>query len=255
MNTLRSPTRLAALLALLACTATTASATAVFSSELKSKFTVLPAGPITDIAINTPFSPLSGNGVIDTDSVSAADAHPVEIHSAVSGSASAFTHLSSSAAALRGHLVEIDRATPPPPFAPPSVTVEFVFEVFWSFDLSVDMPGLEMADAGAYFALAGFEPGETLSVLSGPGAYGVGADGKLLWAFDPFSAIASGSFSTSGSAEIRGTITVDSGVVGAFSVISDSAGSAKTRPLAEPGGGALLGLAFGVLAWLRRPRS
>jgi hypothetical protein len=253
MSSLRLHVRLAAPLLLLVC-AGTASATAVFSSEVRSSFTITPFGPVTDIRINTPFSPFTGNGGVDTDVVSGADVHPVEVHSKVSGSASASTTLSSSAAALRGHLVEIDRATPPPPDSPPTVTVEFLFEVFWGFDLSVGMPFLELADAGAYFAIAGFEAGETLTVLSGPGAYGVGGDGKLLWEFDPFTSIMSGSTSISGSAEIRGTITVDSGVVGAFSVITDSAGSASARPLPEPAGWALVVLALGLLASHRRAR-
>ncbi len=226
-----------------------AAATAVFSSDVRSKFTItsLPTH-ITDIKINTPFSRITGDGSVDTDIVSGADVHPVEVHSKVSGSASASTHLASSAAALRGHLVEIDRATPPPPDSPPTVTVEFLFEVFWTFDLAVGMPFLESADAGAYFAIAGFEDGETLAVLSGPGAYGVGGDGNLLWEFDPFASIMFGAASVSGSAEIRGTITVDSGVVGAFSVITDAAGSAHARPVPEPAGWVLVALALGLLA-------
>ena len=253
MSAFRSHVRLAALLSLLVC-ASAASASAVFSSDVRSRFTITPFGPVTDIRINTPFSPLTGNGSVDTDVVSGGDVHPVEVHAKVSGSASASTTLASSAAALRGHLVEIDRATPPPPDSPPTVTVEFLFEIFWDFDLSVDMPFLELADAGAYFAIAGFEAGETLTVLSGPGAYGVGGDGKLLWEFDPFTSIMSGVASTSGSAEIRGTITVDSGVVGAFSVITDSAGSASAQPVPEPAGWALVVLALGVLASHRRAR-
>lgn len=239
MNALRSRTRQAVLVSLWAW-AGVASATALFSSDVRSTFTITPTGPVTDIRINTPSSPATGNGGVDVDIVSAAGVHPVEVHSRVSGSAGAATPLSSRAAALRGHLVEIDRATPPPPDAPPDVTVDFLFEVFWSFSLSVDLPFLEMADAGAYFAIAGFEAGETLVVLEGPGAYGVGADGKLLWEFNPFAAILSGSAAPSGSAAIRGTITVDSGVLGAFSVITDAAGSATARPLAEPAGWALL---------------
>lgn len=239
MNALRSRVRLAVLLSLWAW-AGVASATAVFSSEVRSTFTITPPAPVTDIRINTPSSPATGNGSVDVDVVSGADVHPVEVHAKVSGSASASTPLSSRAAALRGHLVEIDRATPPPPDAPPAVTVDFLFEVFWDFALSVDLPFLELADAGAYFAIAGFEAGETLTVLEGPGAYGVGADGKLLWEFNPVIAIMAGSASPSGSASIRGTITVDSGVLGAFSVITDAAGSATARPLSEPAGWALL---------------
>jgi hypothetical protein len=241
------------MLSLLVCVGT-ASATAVFSSEVRSKFTITPFSPVTDIRINTPFSPLTGNGSVDIDVVSGGHVHPVEVHSKVSGSAGASTILSSSAAALRGHLVEIDRATPPPPGSPPTVTVEFLFEVFWDFDLSVDMPFMELADAGAYFAIAGFEAGETLTVLSGPGAYGVGGDGKLLWEFDPFKSIMFGAASESGSAEIRGTITVDSGVVGAFSIITDSAGSARAQPVPAPAGWALVVLALGLLASDRRAR-
>lgn len=253
MSTIRSHARLATLLSLLACTGV-ASATAVFSSEVRSRFTITPADPVTDVRINTPSSPLTGNGSVDIDVVSGGDVQPVEVHSKVSGSADASTPLLSRAAALRGHLVEIDRATPPPPDAPPAVTVSFLFEVFWDFDLAVDLPFLERADAGGYFAIAGFETGETLTVMSGPGAYGVGPDGKLLWEFDPFTAIMSGATSTSGSAEIRGTITVDSGVLGAFSVITDSAGSATARPLPEPAGWPLVVLAVGWLASRARAR-
>ncbi|MFN0186253.1 MAG: hypothetical protein ACKVQR_20760 [Aquabacterium sp.] len=253
MNTVRSHVRLAAMVSLLAW-AGAASATAVFSSEVRSKFTISPFGPVTDIKINTPFTPLTGNGGVDIDVVSGDGVHPIEVHTKVSGSATAPPASSSSAKALRGHLVEIDRATPPPPDSPPTVTVEFLFEVFWDFDLSVDMPFLESAEAGAYFAIAGFEAGETLTVTSGPGAYGIAPDGKLLWAFDPFSSIMFGALSPSGSAVIRGTITVDSGVRGAFSVITDSAGAASARPLPAPGGLALTGVALLMLLPVRRRR-
>ncbi len=253
MSMLRSRARLAVLLSLLVF-AGNASAAAVFSSEVRSRFTITPSGPVTDIRINTPFTPLSGNGSVGIDAVSGGDVHPVEVHSKVSGSASASPPLSSSAAALRGHLVEIDRATPPPPDSPPTVTLEFLFEVFWDFELSVDLPFLELADAGAYFAIAGFEAGETLTVVSGPGAFGVGGDGKLLWEFDPFTSIMFGASSVSDSAVIRGTITVDSGVLGAFSVITDAAGSARARPLPQPAGWALVLLGLGGLAWHRRAR-
>lgn len=255
--------RLAVLVLSLAC-AGAASATAIYSSATKSTFTLLglaptSLAPVTDIKENLPASPTmtigTATATIDYALLSGADAHPLSIDSKVSGSASAPPTSSSSAAALRGHLIEIDRGTPDDPL--PRVTLDFMFEIAWEVHLAVDMPTLESAAGGAYFAIAGFEDGiDSISISPGmPGEVVIGADGKWRWEFNPSYFTTMADVDVTAGLVVTGSITVEAGTVGAFSVITDAAGRADARPLPAPGSLLLVGMLLALMPLLPAGRT
>lgn len=233
-----------------------ASATAVYSSAASSTFTFNGLGPgiapLTHIVENMPSTTTSITGTatasVDSVLVSGEDVHPVTIASAVSGSATAAPASTSSAAAQRGHVIEIDRrgsSTDPLP----EVTLRFSLAISWDVHLSVDLPFFEHSRGGAYFAISGFEDGiDSLSIDGDmPGEVVLGDGDKWRWQLNPryFTSMADVDFAGP-PLIITGSITVASGKVGAFSVITDASGSAEARPLPVPSPGTLA-LALGAL--------
>lgn len=232
-------------------------ATAIYSSAAASTFTLTPIDPVTSISDHLPSTPTTtaGTGVasIDTFTASADGVHPATISSAVSGSAVAPPSSSSMAEAQRGHVFVVPRMSSSGPL--PSVTMSFRFDISWATHLSADNPAAEFASGGAFFGISGFEAGIDSIVLDAgmPGTIVTVGD-LTRWEYNPRYSTSGGSPVDEVHADvITGMITVESGRIGEFSVITDAAGLAAARPVPIPPSWTLLPL--GLLAWRLPPRS
>lgn len=232
-------------------------AIAVYSSEARSIFTLTPVAPVTAIVDHAPFTSTATLGdataSIDLFAASPAGVHPATIASKVSGSATAPPPgLSSSfAAAQRGHVFDVPRVSAAGPL--PTVTMSFVFEISWETHLAITRVGAEFAAGGAFFGISGFEAGiDSIALDPGmPGEIVVFPDGSTGWRFNPNYLEFDGSpVDELHSLRVTGSITVLSGMVGEFSVITDVAGRAISVP--EPTGLALLAIAWIALRSVSR---
>jgi hypothetical protein len=229
-----------------------ARSTAVYASAAKSTFTLSSIGVVTSIVDHAPSDITSSTGaataLIDLAISSPDGVHPAMIDSKVSGTAAAPPLSMSMAAAQRGHVFVIDRTDSV------GVTLTFSLAIEWATHLSVDLPGLEFAGGGAYFAISGFEDFID-SITIDPGMPGeLVKDGdQWRWDYNPgIEHFGPGSTESIGATVVTGTITVLADQVGQFSVITDAAGRAGARVLPEPPMVALLTLALVAAAWQRR---
>lgn len=242
---------------LLATLASPVWAAAVYSSGATSSFTLTPLGPVASITDHLPSTTTlaigSASASVDRHLRSADGVHPATVDGAVSGSAAYAPDSLSAAEVQSGHLFVVPRVSPSGPL--PTVTLRFAFEIGWDVDLSVSRVGLEFASGGAYFALSGFEAGiDELTLDPGlPGEMVTFPDGTTGWEFNPRYAEFDGTpVAETHSLLISGTITVFSGAIGVFSVITDAAGSAVSIPL--PGSAGLATAALLALAAAMRAR-
>jgi hypothetical protein len=135
----------------------------------------------------------------------------------------------------------------------PTLVLRFTFEIDWETHLSIGSPGSEFALGGAFFAISGFEAGiDSIALDSGmPGAI-VAHGSELAWEFNPSYATGATPVDEIHSLVVTGSITVLSGMVGEFSVITDTAGFAGARPVPGPMSLLLASPAFVWLAWRSR---
>ncbi len=233
-----------------------ASAAAVYSSASASTFTLIspPGFTVTD-HLPSSSSAVSGNATaaIGTHLRSPDGVHPATVANAVSGSAAYAPDSTSFAEVKSGHhflVPRIDGRGDPLP----TVVIPFTFEISWDVDLSITRPGYEFAGGGAYFALAGFREGVTVLTLD-PGfpghlVSGTFPDGSNGWEFNPsYIEFDDSPVDELHALTVSGTITVFSGFIGAFSVITDAAGRAVSVPLP-----ATVWLLLAALPLLRRTR-
>ena len=155
---------------------------------------------------------------------------PATVTGAVSGWAAFAPDSFSFAEVKSGHHFLVTRVDDGGPLS--TVVLPFSFTIAWNVDLSITTLGTEFAAGGAYFALSGFRDGIAELDLDGefPGAVVTGTfpDGSNGWEFNP------NYFEFDGSPVDEShemTITVFSGHIGAFSVITDAAGRAASIPL------------------------
>ncbi|WP_173133244.1 PEP-CTERM sorting domain-containing protein [Pseudaquabacterium terrae] len=213
-----------------------ASAAAVYTSSARSTFTLIapPGFTVTDHLPSTSTVATGTATAAVTKHLRSADGiHPATVDAGVTGSATYPPDSSSMAAVQSGHHFIVPRVDADGPL--PTVEIDFIYEIFWETDLSITRPGFEFASGGAYFALSGFRDGITELTLDAgfPGSIVTGTfpDGSDGWEFNPKYVEFDGSpVHESHSLTITGTITVFSGRFGAFSVITDAAGSAVSIP-------------------------
>jgi len=240
-----------------------AHATAIYSSAARSTFTLDPVGPVSTITDHAPFTGTSGTGLASIDTFAASGSgtpsdpgvYPVTVDSKVSGSAVAPPDSSSSAEAKRGHVFVVPRVSSTGPL--PTVTMRFAFEIAWETHLAIDLPGSEFARGGAFFAISGFEDGIDSIVLDTgmPGAVVTLPSGEHAWQYSPMYDTAGGSpVDEVHSTTVTGFITVLAGMVGEFSVITDTAGFAGARVVPEPATSLLLALPLVWFIWTARRR-
>jgi hypothetical protein len=232
-----------------------AGATAIYSSAAGSTFTLIPFESVSSITDHAPFTSTSTTGIgaaaIGTFTASGLGVHPATIESSVSGSAAAPPTSSSFAEAKRGHVFVIPRITAEGPL--PTLVVGFSFEIHWETHLAVGVPGSEFATGGAFFAISGFEEGIDAIALD-PGMPGslVLHGAELAWEYNPNYGTGLAPVDEIHSTIITGSITVLSGMVGEFSVITDTAGFAGARAVSAPMSILLLAPSLVWLAWRSR---
>lgn len=192
---------------------------------------------------------VSGNGVATFAGMVSPDGElPATIVGSVDGSAFAPPLSSATATQMAGHVFTIDQT------GEGGVTVPFSFAIEWSTELAVDDLAHEVAVAGAYFAVSGFDI-DTLTIDDTVtlGERVFDDAGKLIrWEFNPVRSTSAGDFgSAAGFALITGTVVVAADTVGMWSVITDVSGFAGAR-VPEPGALSLVALAAGLLTRRRR---
>lgn len=232
-----------------------AQAAATYLSSVRSIFTLIapPDFTVTDHLPSASTDTIGNATAAVTKHLRSPDGvHPATVDAAVAGSAAYAPDSMSMASAKSGHHFLVPRVSPAGPL--PTVEIHFTYEIFWDTDLAITRPGQEFAEGGGYFALSGFRDGLTELTLDagflGHVVSGTFTDGSDGWEFNPHYFEADGSpVHESHSAMVSGTIKVFSGKVGAFSVISDTAGRAVSVP--EP---ATLWLLLALLPVLGRSR-
>ncbi|HHM05590.1 MAG TPA: hypothetical protein ENJ19_07590 [Gammaproteobacteria bacterium] len=217
-----------------------AHALVVYNSDADSTFTLIDAAGMSvtaETGTEVPASSTSGTGTasVDADSqtpsglflMTAGDS--LVQSSAVSGSADA-PFGSSDATVLNSALITLDNS-----LGLTDATAVFTFSYSWLAELTKTDVLLEAGHASPFFHLTGFAPSgaETLAIDTGSGPTAVSD-----WLVNPAIALTLGgtatSDSSSGSATVTALVTVPSGSIDSFSVVTDSSGSALHQSIPEP---------------------
>lgn len=222
-------------------------AAAVYSSTATSKFTI--GGPAGvgpgDGPGGSTFT--IGAGVAAAVGVESAAGSPATVKSTASGSAAAPPLSFATSDFKGGHHINIDR------LFRGGVTVAFTFEFDWSALVTRDIPGLEFASAGAYFAISGIDNESVVLDLNPFFDEVTDPNGSTRFEFNPhYSTSLGDSGLFLGAGVVTGFIVVPADTFSIVSVITDASGSAGAR-VPEPGPLGLLLLALPGL-WLVKRR-